>query len=205
MRPLQITLFVIASVIFLTQCGHDVHQLIWGAQPSVLDQFSPAEAGARAVKDRAVLVAEYRKVDLQIHTLEKDKDAQEAQDIQQKNRDLYEKRDALRGEISQRESKQRQMRDVWIYAAYGFALIVLGLGVYRLGSVWPGISAVIAGFTIFEYWVSPSSFEGAKAEFHALLVSKTILSFIALLSLYIAWKVMKVGVQPASDRAGRQT
>jgi hypothetical protein len=51
--------------------------------------------------------------------------------------------------------------------------------------VWPGLSVVIAGFAVFEYWVSPSFFSGAGVEFHALLVGKTLLTVIALFALYI--------------------
>jgi hypothetical protein len=198
MKPLQITLFIMASVIFLTQCGRDVHQLVWGAEPSVLDQFSPARVKARSEKDTAALVADYRSTDAEIRNLEKSKNYQEAQDIRQQNEELYGKREALRGEISEREAKGHEIRDVWIFAGYGVALILVGLALYRRGSVWPGMAAVIAGFTIFEYWASPSFFGGAGREFHALLVSKTVLTFIALLSLYIACKVMKVGSRTAN-------
>jgi hypothetical protein len=32
MKPLQITLFLIANLIFITQAGRDVHQVFLGAQ-----------------------------------------------------------------------------------------------------------------------------------------------------------------------------
>jgi hypothetical protein len=114
------------------------------------------------------------------------------QDIQQEHQDLYQKKEALHSEISDRETKKREFRDVWIFTAYGAALVVLGTVLYRLRAVWPGLSLVIAGFTIFEYWASPSLFSGgAGAEFHALLVSKTVLTFIALVALYVVWRLVR--------------
>ena len=192
MKPLQITLFIIANVIFITQGGRDVHQLVWGSERSVLDQFSPDKIKPQSEKNTEVLVDEYRKVNEEIRALEKGKGWKEMQDIQQEHEDLYQKRGVLQSEISERETKKREFRDVWIFTAYGAALIILGTVLYCRRAVWPGLSVVIAGFTVFEYWASPSFFSGANAEFHALLVSKTVLTFIALVALYVVWRLIHI-------------
>jgi hypothetical protein len=203
MKPLQITLFIIANIIFITQGGRDVHQLIWGSESSVLDQFSPEKVKAQSEKKTEALVDEFRDVNHQILALEKGKGFQEVQNISQEHQDLYQKRDALRSEIFERESKAREFRDVWIFTGFGVALIILGTVLYRSRAVWSGLSIVIAGFAVFEYWDSPSFFSGAGAEFHALLVSKTLLTAIALIALYIVWRVMSVDreVSPEETRA----
>ncbi len=123
----------------------------------------------------------------------------EVQDIRQEHEDLYTKKGALQQEISERESKSREFRDVWIYTGFGGVLIVLGTVLYRRMVVWSGLSVVIAGFTVFEYWASPTFFGGAAAEFHALLVSKTILTVIALVALYVVWRVMAVDSKISPD------
>ncbi len=190
MKPLQITLFIIANVIFITQGGRDVHQLIWGSEPSVLDQFNPETVKAQSEKKTEVLVDEFRNANEEILALEKGKGWQEMQNISQEHQDLYQKREALRSEISERETKAREFRDVWIFTAYGVALIILGTILYRSRAMWSGLSIVIAGFAIFEYWVSPSFFRGASSEFHAVLVSKTVLTIVALVALYAVWRIM---------------
>ena len=192
MKPLQITLFIIANIIFITQSGRDVHQLIWGSEPSILDQFDPEQTKARSEKKTEVLVDEYRKVNEEIRALEKGQGWKEVQDIRQGHEDLYQKKGALQSEISERETKRREFRDVWIFTGFGAALIVLGVALYRSRAVWAGLSIVIAGFTVFEYWASPSFFSGAGAEFHALLVSKTVLTFIALAALYIVRRLIQI-------------
>lgn len=199
MKPLQITLFIIANIIFITQSGRDVHQLIWGSEPSILDQFDPEKTKARSEKNTEVLVNEYRNVNEQILGLEKGKGWKEVQDIRQEHEELYQKKGALHSEISEREAKKREFRDLWIFTAFGAALIVLGVVLYHQRMMWPGLSIVIAGFTIFEYWASPSFFGGAGAEFHALLVSKTVLTLVALASLYVVWRVMKVNTRISPD------
>ena len=195
MKPLQITLFIIANVIFITQGGRDIHQLVWGSEPSILDQFNPETTRARSEKKTEVLVDEYRKVNEQTRALEKGKGWKEVQDIRQENEELYQKKEALHSEISEREVKQREFRDIWIFTAFGAALIVLGTVLYHVRIIWSGLSIVIAGFAIFEYWASPSFFGGAGAEFHALLVSKTVLTLVALAFLYVVWRVMKVNTR----------
>jgi hypothetical protein len=193
MKPLQITLFILANIIFITQSGRDVHQLIWGSEPSILDQFSPEKVRAQSEKKTEVLVDEFRKSNEEILALEKGKGWKEAQDISQAHQDLYQKRDALRSEISERETKAREFRDVWIFTAFGAALIILGTVLYRSRAVWSGLSIIIAGFTVFEYWASPSFFSGASSEFHAVLVSKTVLTIVALVALYAVWRIMRTG------------
>ena len=192
MKPLQITLFIIANIIFITQIGRHVHQLIWGSESSILDQFDPEIAKARSEKDTEVLVDEYRKVNEEIRALEKGKGLKEVQDIQQEHGDIYHKKGALRVEIYEREAKKREFRDVWIFTGFGAALIVIGVVLYRLRAIWAGLSIVIAGFTVFEYWASPPFFSGAGAEFHVLLVSKTVLTFIALAALYGVWGLIRI-------------
>ena len=193
MKALQITLFIIANIIFITEGGRDVHELIWGSETSVLDQFSPDKIKAMSLKTDELL-KEYQSLNEQIRTIEKQKGLRDAQDSQE-NQELYQKRDVFRSEISERESKAHEFRDTWIFTAYGFALIVLGIVLYRRGVVWSGFSIVIAGFAIFEYWVCPSFFGGATAEFHALLVSKTILTVVALVCLYVVWRIVRPDCQ----------
>src|SRR5476649_2794702 len=101
MKALQITIFIIANVIFVTQGGRDIHQLVWGTEASVLDQFDPAMTKARTEKNFDALVKEYQSVNDQIQTLEKGKDSKGVQDIRQENNELYDKKEALRSEISE--------------------------------------------------------------------------------------------------------
>jgi hypothetical protein len=190
MKPLQISLFLIANVIFISQAGRHIHQLAFGAQPSVLDKFDPEKEKARSEAQLQVLLEDYGSVSDEIRALEKGKKHSEVKDVQQEHSDLYEKKAALGKEISEREQKAREMRDTWIFAGFGLSLIIAGGILYKRAVVWPGFAVLVTGFCILEYWASPSFFGGgAVAEFHQLLLSKTILTVSALGALYLFWRI----------------
>ena len=71
MKPLQITLFVIANVIFITQAGRHIHQMFFGIRPSALDEFVPERKSAQAEQSFAALVAEFRTVHAEIFAKQK--------------------------------------------------------------------------------------------------------------------------------------
>jgi hypothetical protein len=188
MKTLRITLFLIANVIFISQAGRNVHHLIFAAQPSLLDRFEPETEKARSQKQIQVLLADYKSVSDEIHALEKGKKQSEVNDLRQQHSELYQRQEALHSEITQREEKSREMRDTWIFSGYGLLLIAGGSLAYRRGWIWPGFAIVVTGFCVLEYWASPALFGGgAVAELHQLLLSKTILTFCALIALYAFW------------------
>jgi hypothetical protein len=188
MKTLQITLFIIANVIFISQAARHVHQLVFGSEGSVLDQFNPDRQQAKAEGSMDVLLADYKAVMAQIDTLEKGRNYEEARDLRQQNQELYEKQSALHAELAERERKSREMRDTWLFAGFGLLLIVAGSFLY-CRTVWPGFALVVTGFCILEYWASPSFFSGgAVSEFHQLLISKTVLTAVALAALHVLWK-----------------
>jgi hypothetical protein len=188
MNALQITLFLIANVIFLSQAGRNIHHLVFASQPSVLDKYDEEQEKARSQAQLQVLLAEYQEVLERIRALEKGATHTEVMDLRQQNSDLYDKQSALRSEISEREEKARDIRDLWIFSGYGAFLIVSGAVLYRQIVVWPGFAILVTGFCILEYWASPSLFgNGAVAEYHQLLLSKTVITFLALAALYLFW------------------
>ncbi|MDB6114527.1 MAG: hypothetical protein JWQ62_1472 [Lacunisphaera sp.] len=204
MKPLQIALFLIANVIFITQSGHHLHQLAFGAEPSVLDRFDTEKSKARSETQLQVLLDDYKTVSDEIRALEKGKKQSEAADVRQEHSDLYEKKDALQIEISDRERKGKELRDLWIFSSFGLGLILLGGTIYRRGIIWPGFSILVTGFCILEYWSSPTIFGGgALAEFHQLLLSKTILTFAALVALYLFWRIRETANPPIGFTARR--
>jgi hypothetical protein len=143
---------------------------------------------AKAEGSMEVLLADYKTVTDRVDALEKGRNYDEARDIRQQNQELYEKQSALQSEIVERERKSREMRDTWQFSGFGLLLIVVGCLLYRK-TAWPGFALVITGFCILEYWASPSFFGGgALAEFHQLLVAKTVLTLTALVALHVLWR-----------------
>ena len=189
MKTLQITLFLIANVIFISQSARHVHQLMFGVETSILDKFDPETEKVRSEKDFQVLITDYKVVLEEIRSVEKGKKSSEVADVRQQHEDLYTQKSALRSEISEREQKSKNLRDLWIFSGFGFLLIFTGAIFYRWLSIWPGFSFLVTGFCILEYWTSPTFFGGgASAEFHQLLIGKTLLTLAAFSSLHVLWK-----------------
>lgn len=191
MRPLQIVLFLIANLIFITQEIRHVHVLVFGAERSVLEQFERGftdKEHAREEKDRARLLREYEEANTQIQSLEQGKNPMEMEEIRTQHREEYERRSVLRTEIQEREGRSREIRDLWFFAGLGIVLIVVGGLTYRAGWFWAGFSWVVAGFIEIEYWASPTFFGGgASGEFRVLLIQKIVLTALGLGLLYTFW------------------
>lgn len=186
MKALIVTLFILGNVVFFSQLGRDLHHLVWGAETSIFDEFNPAQTSARSESSNEKLLADYRKLHAETEALEKSKNQEEIELIQNEHKDLYNRMYETRSELSERESKKRELRDTWAYSGYGLILILLGFFAYQKNQCWVGVALTITGFTILEYWASPPLFSGAASEFRSLLWSKTVLTIIALGLLYAA-------------------
>jgi hypothetical protein len=200
MRNLLITLFIIGNVLFLGQLARDLHHLVWGVETSVFDEFHPERIKARNERSSSVLLEEYRKAWAESETLRKEARPDKSDpfssqdtpgsytppDTRAKNPALFKKLDELHTELTQREMKGRELRDTWAYSGYGILLILIGFMAYDRGRRWVGVALSLSGFTVLEYWASPPVFGGAQAEFTTLLWSKTALTVIALVLLYIS-------------------
>lgn len=201
MRTLQITLFIIGNVLFLGQLGRDLHHIAWGVETSVFDEFSPERTKVRNESSSSVLLEEYRKAWAESEKLKAEAQPQKddpfssggdsgtyvSSTTRSKNPALFKKLDELHSELAERQNKSRELRDTWAYSVYGILLILTGFGLYHRGRRWVGVALAISGFTVVEYWASPPiGFGGAQAEFTALLWSKTALTVIALILLYVS-------------------
>ena len=186
MKALQVTLFIIANILFLGQFGRDLHHLVWGIETSVFDQFTPARTDARSEQSLQALLEDYRKANGEIEALEKGKSDDEIQQLRRDNKALYLKSSETHSEIAERERMSNELRDLWVYSGYGLFLIILGGITFSMGWTWVGMSLAISGFTILEYWACPPIFGGAYNEFRALLWSKTALTALAIVLVYVS-------------------
>lgn len=167
--------------------------MIFGDEPSVLDQFSSDYIETKRVQDERstqVLLQEYREIAPKIAALEegKGKSYDELKPIRAAHPKLYEQSDKLRSEISLRETRSREIRDIWLFCGAGIIMIPLGGCFMKRGWRWVGMSLVIPGFLELLWWSSPSfNFGGAPREYQLLLWNKIGLSIIGIVLLYAAW------------------
>ena len=186
MTTLRITLFIIGNVLFFSQLARDIHHIVWGVETSVFDEFNPERNKARSEASLTTLLDEYRKTRIQTDALEKTKTWDETQQLRRDNKELYDRHEELKSEITQREQMSRELRDTWAYSGFAITLIIIGFMCFQRRSHWTGVALALSGFTILEYWASPPFFGGAPVEFRALLWTKTFLTVVALVLLYVA-------------------
>ena len=186
MTTLRITLFIIGNVLFFSQLARDIHHIVWGVETSVFDEFNPERNKARSEASLTTLLDEYRKTRIQTDALEKTKTWDETQQLRRDHKELYDRHEALKSEITQREQMSRELRDTWAYSGFAITLIIIGFMCFQRRSHWTGVALALSGFTILEYWASPPFFGGAPVEFRALLWTKTFLTVVALALLYVA-------------------
>ncbi len=193
MKKLQITLFLLASLVLLTQTVRHIHLYFFelSSNTSVIDPFeSDYQISKEVAEERSmeVLVADYGATKSKIKALEKGKSKEEIEEIAKAEEDLYQKNTKLRYEIEGRERRLREIRDLWLFCSAGLVFIILGAGFYLKQAAWTGMSLLIAGFAELIWWSSPAfSGGGANAEYELLLINKTVISLIALGLLYVAW------------------
>lgn len=193
MKQFQITLFLLASLVLLTQTVRHVHLYFFelSSNASALDPFeSNYQIKKEVTEERStqVLVAEFGITQANIKELEKGKTKEELEELKKTETDLYEKNSRLRREVEERESRIREIRDLWIFCAAGLGFILLGGVFYVKQAVWMGLSLIIAGFSELLWWSSPSFFGGgAHEEYELLLINKIVISLIGLGLLYLAW------------------
>ena len=97
----------------------------------------------------------------------------------------------LREAIVEWESKWKEIHALRFYWLLGFAFFLLGIVIYQKRSRWFGLALLIAAFSEFIYWTSPT-FIGATREFDRLLVNKLVLSAVSFALLLAAIRMFGI-------------
>jgi len=193
MKVLQVTFLIIFSSALSAQAIRHVHQYIYGYEESIIasaEEFSEMKKEIRLEASTDELLAEYEASQKEFRQLNESGKLMAQREMRQLNPELFARIKALRAELLQRESKARELRDIWVFSIAGFILIGLGSLLYSRGYSWIAMSLILPGFLELIYWSSPSfSLGGAIQEYELLLVNKIILTIIAFVLLYWLWLV----------------
>src|SRR3990170_7074882 len=83
----------------------------------------------------------------------------------------YDRESDLKGAIQQWEERSKEIHELRVFWAFGFALFLVGTFLQLRGWAWLGISLVIPGIIEMIWWSCPSfRFVGSPLEFDRLLV-----------------------------------
>jgi hypothetical protein len=177
MKPLLKTLAILAFVALVVQTVRHAYMLWFEPRGSVLDQYdqpAKSEIGSAASLDE--LLRQYDPVRKQVDELSK---TSSTPAYEQTQKEPFKTEQALRLAISEWEERSKEIRAIRFYCLVAAVLFVLGLFAYKKINRWLGLTLLIAAFSEFIYWTSPT-FIGATREFDRLLVNKLVLSIVAL-------------------------
>jgi len=95
----------------------------------------------------------------------------------------------LREAINDWEARSKEIGALRFYWFIGLGFLVGGFLLYRKLNRWLGLTLLIAGFSEFIYWTSPTFFGGPR-EFDRLLVNKFCFSLASLVLLItVIWSL----------------
>ena len=128
MKSLQNTLMILAALVLLTQGVRHGHLLVYGGEKSILDVVDTGyenEERIRKEASDAALLAEYKVVADKVAKLEKGKTSEEIRNLEVAEPEMYRNCRQLRNEIESRQSRRREIRDLWIFSGAGILMILL--------------------------------------------------------------------------------
>jgi len=204
MKPLRITLFVIAFVALASQTFRHAYVRWLEPRASVLDKYNTqTEKQITTAKSLDELVALYDAAHAKVEQ-EKAKTAQtEKDEMHRINADIepYKSESTLKRAINEWEEKAKELTELWRFWLAGVVAFFVGVWMMRRSDGWIGVSLVILAFSEMVWATSPSfrSFGGAQPEFDRLLVHKFGLSLSSLALLLFAWFAV---LRPQTQRAG---
>ena len=195
MKALQRTLAMVAFLFLVAQTLRHAYMVWLEPRGSALDKYDqPAKGQIAGAGSLDELVQRYDTVRKQVE-LEKEKHGKsEGQQVSATGQEIvtawapdnqkepFKSEQMLREAIVEWESRWKEIRELRFYWLLGLVLLVSGMGLYIRKNRWFGLGLLIAAFSEFIYWTSPT-FIGATREFDRLLMNKLGLSAVSLVLL----------------------
>ncbi|MBS9777977.1 MAG: hypothetical protein KGV50_04355 [Gammaproteobacteria bacterium] len=190
MRPLQITLFIMAFVFLSGQIFRHINVKFFAQKTSVLDQYDEqVEKDIKTSQTLDELVAIYEQKKENIKKYEADANNKKIKPHERHSVEPYKSQFQAEEAIKTWEEHDHHIKKLRFYWFCGFLSILIGMVTYIKIDRWVGLAAVITGFTEMIFWTSPRiiGFSGSRHEFEKLLTNKLIFSIISLVLLLVVW------------------
>lgn len=188
MNALQKTLGIIAFLILSSQTVRHTYVRWFEPRASVLDKYDkPLKDEIASATSIDELLRHYDPVRKQVDAAKQElsKAGKKLTYEEEKDVEPYKSEHALREAITEWEEKSKEIHEIRFFWLIGLAFFVLGLLTYRKVSRWFGLTLLIAAFTEFIYWTSPTFLGANTREFDRLLGHKLTFSVISLILLIV--------------------
>jgi hypothetical protein len=182
MKPLLKTLAILAFVALVVQTVRHAYMLWFEPRGSVLDKYDQTKSDIGSATSLDELLRRYDPVRKQVDELAK---TSPSAAYEQPQKEPFKSEQALRQAITEWEDDSKEIHAIRLYCSFAVVLLVLGLFSYRNLNRWLRSSLLIAAFSEFVYWTSPT-FIGSTREVDRLLANKLVLSIVSLVLLLVA-------------------
>jgi hypothetical protein len=186
-KALKKTLAIVALLFLTAQTIRHAYLLWFEPRGSVLDKYDqPLEGQISGAASLEELVKRYDQVrkEVDLARLEAAKAGKEVSYGDESRLEPYKSENTLRDAIKEWESKAKDIHALRFYWFIAFALFVCGFLAYKKLNRWLGLTFLIAAFSEFIYWTSPT-FVGGTREFDKLLGNKFVFSVMSLILLVV--------------------
>lgn len=201
MRPLKITLLILALLVLTTQAVRHIYVRYIEPRTSVLDKFDETEAKQviQSAKSLSELLEEYEptrrrmdRLDDELGEYASEQPNNEYFGFQQKwredHKEVYERESELRLAIHYWEERSKEILALRVFWLFGFVFFLVGAILHRKGLDWVGMALIISGSVEMIWWTCPSfRFAGSPLEFDRLLNNKLWFTVITIILLIVAW------------------
>lgn len=190
MNALLKTLAIVAFLALASQTVRHAYILWLQPRTSVLDKYDrPLRDEITSANSLDELVRRYDPIRKQVDQIRqeraKSKDSSPGIDI---DVEPFKSEHALSDAIKEWEDRAKEIRELRFYCIIGLAFFVLGLACYKKLNRWAGVTLVIAAFSEFIYWTSPTFLGGGMREFDRLLEYKLAFSLVSLVLVsFVIW------------------
>jgi hypothetical protein len=186
-NALQKTLAIIAMLALVSQSVRHAYRLWLEPRGSVLDKYDqPLKSDIEKASSLEELLSRYDKVRKEADEKRQERLKATGKDVpyaEEQQSEPYKTERALHDAITDWEKKSGEIHDLRFFWFSGFVLFVLGVVIYKRSNRWFGLTLLIAAFSEFIYWTSPTLFSPGGHEYDRLLANKLAFSVVSLLLL----------------------
>ena len=193
MKPLLKTLAILACLCLIVQMVRHAYLLWLEPRSSVLDRYDkPLKDEISSAKSLDELVRLYDPIRKKADTIRAQQLAGDASVIFGEYDEPFRSERQLKEAIESWERRAKEVRELRFYWLVGLVLGALGLMSYFRTNRWVGLTLLIAAFSEFIYWTSPTFLGPTTREFDRLLLNKLIFSALSLMLAAVVIRLLHI-------------
>jgi hypothetical protein len=181
LKPLLKTVAIIGCLFLILQTTRHAYMLWFEPRASVLDKYEkPLKDEIEAATSVDELVRRYDVVHKEADRLRAQARATDSHARFDDAEEPFKSETTLKEAIQSWEERAKDIRELRFYWFVGLLFVGAAVVFYLWFNRWIGVTFLLAGFSEFIYWTSPSFLGSTSREFDRLLLNKLVFSAVSL-------------------------